>query len=328
MRAIAYSVLAATLLFIGAAEAQQTWRMSTKQPADSPEGKVFQKFADLTAEYSGNRLKVQVYPSEQLGKQDAVLEQLQLGTIQIFAEDSSTLNKWAPDISYAISPFMFKDREHWVRFMKSDLVKGWFDKVRTEAGITLIGGDATAIYRGPYRVLVTRKPVYTLADFSKLKLRLYPDKLATDAWTWIGADVHVLAWTDTYEGIRTGLVEAVNSPVSVVEGMKFYEVAKEVARQDEIFQGIALMTNAKTYLGLAPDIKAAVDKAHHDAATFSRETLEATTKEAVDRMAAKGVQFVTIDSGPFVERMRQFYADRDKAGTLPKGFMQAVDASR
>ena len=80
--------------------AEVTWRMASKMPVDSPEGKVFTRFADLTAKYSGGTMKVIVYPNEQLGKVAAVLEQLKQGTVQLYAEGSAFMRKWSHDINW------------------------------------------------------------------------------------------------------------------------------------------------------------------------------------------------------------------------------------
>jgi len=61
------------------------WRMAHKMPPDSSEGKVFQRFADLVDEYSGGEMKLKMYPNEQLGKTNAVMEQLKLGTVHVYA---------------------------------------------------------------------------------------------------------------------------------------------------------------------------------------------------------------------------------------------------
>ena len=60
-----------------------------------------------------------MFPSEQLGKEASVLEQLQLGTIQIYCENAFFLQKWTPDIKWMSASFLFDDREHWVRFVNS-----------------------------------------------------------------------------------------------------------------------------------------------------------------------------------------------------------------
>lgn len=124
--------------------AEESWRMAHKMPPDSPEGLVFQRFADRVEEYSNGELTVKVYPNEQLGKTDAVLEQLKLGTVHLYPEGSTYMNKWLPDIKFISAAFLFEDREHWVRFMNTDLVKGWYEKAAQEAGIGVLG-DPTAV---------------------------------------------------------------------------------------------------------------------------------------------------------------------------------------
>ena len=315
------------LALVSPASAQTTWRMSTKQPADGPEGKVFQRFADLAGQYSGGKLKIQVYPSEQLGKDDAVLEQLQLGTIHVYAEGATYLQKWVPEAKWISAPFIFEDREHWVRFTRGPLVQGWLEKARSAAGIVVVG-DLGAMVRGPYRVLVTKKPVANLAEMQGLKLRLHPDKLAAEVWTHLGAETRVLAWTEVYQSINSGIVQSVNSPIALVESMRFYEVAPHIVRHNEYFQEIAFMTNAKAFDALAPDVKQAVLRAHADAGKYSGELMGKEADESIARMKARGVTYNEIDIRPFVARMKVFYAEQEKSGAMPAGFMTAVETAR
>jgi TRAP-type transport system periplasmic protein len=305
----------------------ETWRMATKMPPDGPEGQAFQLFADKVAEYSNGEMEVQVFPSEQLGDTEASLEQLQAGMIHVYPEGSSYLQKWVPAIQFMSAPFLFDSREHWARFMESDLVEGWMAEVEDEAGITVIG-DQTSFVRGPYRVLVTSRPVASLDDVQGLKLRLHPDELAAAAWSHLGAETRVLGWTEVYESIDRGIVEAVNSPVALVESMRFYEVAPHIVRHNEYPQGVAFMVNAAAYQGLSPELREAVDKAYADAAAFSLEAMEQATAESIARMKDEEVSYDEIDTGPFVDRMKTFYGELDKSGELPEGFLDAVNATR
>lgn len=91
-------LLAAVLVLVlglaaQAAVAAESWRFAHKMPPDSPEGVVFQRFAELAEQYSGGELTIKVYPNEQLGKDDAVLEQLKIGTVQLYAEGSTYMKK-------------------------------------------------------------------------------------------------------------------------------------------------------------------------------------------------------------------------------------------
>jgi TRAP-type C4-dicarboxylate transport system substrate-binding protein len=326
LRHIILSLLGAALLFANAAQAE-TWRMASKMPADSPEGKVFQYFADKVTEHSGGKLEVIVYPNEQLGKTDAVLEQLKLGTVHLYAEGSTYMKKWVPEINWTSAAFMFDDRDHWIRFMETDLVQGWYKKASDEAGISLLG-DATSILRGPYRVMVTNRDVKTFDDISMLKLRMHPSKLAVSTWTHLGADVKTLAWTDVYQSIQKGIVESVNSPIALVESMRFHEVAPNIIRHDEYYQSIGFMMNRSKFDALSGDMQDALEKAYFDAGKYSNEVMGSSADESITRMKANGVTFVDIDRAPFVTRMKAFYDEMENKGELPDGFLNAVASSR
>ena len=319
--------LAAVLTAHAGGVSAETWRMSHKQTAESIEGQMFQAFADRIADKTNGAVTVQVFPSEQLGKDDAVLEQLQLGTIHLYPEGGGYLRKWVPDIEFMSAPFLFEDREHWARFMASDLVQGWLDRIEAEAGITVIG-DQTKMVRGPYRVMVTAKPVDSVDDFVGLKLRMHPNELAANAWRHLGAEVRTLAWTDTYESLGRGIVEAVNSPIALVESMRFQEVAPHIVRHDEYPQGIAFMANADAWNRLGPDTQAQILEAYDEVAAEFDPKTAAVASDAIERMKAAGVTYTEMDTGPVVAKMAEFYAAMDANGDLPQGFIAAVRATQ
>jgi len=300
-----------------------TWKMATKMPPESPEGKAFQKFADLVKEKSSGKMVIDVFPAEQLGKTEATMEQLQAGLINVYPEGDSYLQKYQPEMKYTSLPFLFESREHWVKFMESELVRGWLDSVAKNNNIMVLG-EITDFVRGPYRVMVSKKPIKSLADVKGLKLRLHPDDVAIAAWKRLGANTIVLPWTEIYESLGRGIIEACNSPMALVESMKFYEQAKYIIRHNEYPQGIAFMTNYKAFNSLSPDLKEAVLAAHKEACAFSAEVMGKVAEESIARMQAKGAEYSTIDIKPFVDRLNGLYRQWEDEGKLPKGFLEQV----
>lgn len=319
--------LAAALALGAQSVAAETWRMASKMPPDSPEGVVFQFFADKVAEYTNGELEVTVYPNEQLGKTDAVMEQIALGTVHLYAEGSTYLRKWVSDISWTSAAFLFDDRDHWVRFMNTDLAKNWYAEAADQAGVMLLG-DPTAVLRGPYRVMVANKDVQSYDDLQGIKLRMHPNELAHATWTHLGAEVKTLAWTDVYQSIDKGIVEAVNSPIALVESMRFYEVAPHVIRHDEYFQSIGFMMNREAFEALSDEHKAALEKAYAEAGTYSFEVMNASADESIARMEEAGVTFIDVDRKPFIDSMREFYGEMEANGELPEGYLEAVESTR
>lgn len=305
----------------------ETWRMAHKMPPDSIEGQLFQKFADLVEEKTGGEITVEVYPSEQLGADDAVLEQIQLGTVHVYPEGISYLQKWVPDIRFISSPFLFDDRDHWTRFMETDLVAGWLEQIEDEAGITVIG-DPTQFVRGPFRVMLSSREWEDLADMEGLRLRMHPDELAAESWRHLGAEVRTLAWTETYESIGRGIVEGVNSPAALVESMRFYEVAPYVVRHDEYPQGMAFMTNAEMWNGLDDETRAQVLEAYDEMAAESAAVMGDIADEMIEYIQSQGASYRVADTTEFVERMLEMYEEMAATGALPEGFLEAVEESR
>ncbi len=305
----------------------KTWRMATKQPPGSVEGKAFQYFADKVKAYTDGEIEVKIFPSEQLGKTEAVLEQVRAGTIHIYPEGASYLKKWVPEMSYMSAPFMFENRTHWARFMESDLMASWLKKVEAKSGITLLGNPADFM-RGPYRVMVTKRPWHDEQTLKGLKLRHHPNQLGVDVWTYLGLEVRVLGWTEVYEAIQRGIVEAVNSPIALVEAMKFYEVAPHIVRHDEYPQGVGFMTNAKALNGLSPKLRAALERAYSEAGKYSFDLTSEVTDASIERMKNKGVTYEEPDLAWLREKMAAYYGDLDRQGKLPAGFVETVDKTR
>ncbi len=318
---------AMTLALAVSAQAETTWRMATKMPVDSPEGKVFAKFAELTEEYTGGELKIEVYPNEQLGKEDAILEQLQAGIVNIYAEGFAYMRKWAPEVSWMTPAFVFDDYAHWVRFMDSELVKSWFDKAAAESGVGPLG-NPTAILRGPFRVIVSNTPIDTLEDVQGLKLRMHPEKLAIATWSHLGAEVITLPWTEVYQSIQKDIVQAVNSPIALVESMRFNEVAPYVSRHNEYWQSIGFMMNMNGYEALDDATRQGLLRAYEEAGAYSRDIMGTVADASIRSMVEAGATYREIDTGPFIERMQGFYAELAANGELPEGFLEAVEAAR
>ena len=318
---------AAALLLASAAHAQTEWRMATKMPVDSPEGQVFERFAELTEAYTDGDLTITVYPNEQLGKEDAVLEQLQADIVQIYAEGFGYMKKWEPALAWVSAAFAFDDYDHWQRFMNSETVQGWFDSAAEQSGVRPLG-DPTRVLRGPFRVMVSNVPVETAADVEGVKLRMHENKVAIETWDHLGAEVITLPWTEVYQGISKDIVQAVNSPIALVESMRFNEVAPYVARHDEYWQSIGFMVNQAALDALSEETRAGLLRAYDEAGDYSQELMFSVADESIARMQEQGVTYTVLDTAPLVEKMRGFYEGMAATGELPEGFNEAVEAAR
>ncbi|ANT63576.1 C4-dicarboxylate ABC transporter substrate-binding protein (plasmid) [Salipiger sp. CCB-MM3] len=307
----------------------ETWRLSSMMTPDSFEGQTYQRFADLVDEYTDGEIEVRIYPNEQIGSMDSVVEQLSQGVIQLAPSAISFMSRWEEGINYAVAPFLFDDYDHWANFINGELFQSWLGTVEEEANITVLG-NIPDMPRGSFRTLLSNEPVETAADIEGLKLRQYQNDLIIDAWTYLGAEVRVLPWGEVYDGVNRGIVDAVTSPAESIESMRFYEVAPNIIRTDEYPQAVSWMMNQNAWEGLSTEQQDAMTRAHKEAAAYGRELLakQAASLQA-DLEAQDGVSVnFDFDNGPLVEKMQTFYADLDSAGELPEGLLDAVEAAR
>ena len=302
-----FSLAIGILFALSVAANAEVWRMATKQPAGSPEGKAFAKFAELVGEYTKGKIEVKVFPSEQLGKTDAALEQLQAGTVHVYPEGPSYMRKWVSQMEFVGSPFLFKDRPHWVRFMHSPEVQGWLKQVEDKAGIAIIG-DITAFVRGPYRCLVSKKPVKGLADLKGLKIRTMKTTAIIDTWNALGAIATPIAWPDVPVSLKQKLIDGGEGTGVSYRSMTFYKDAKYFTRLAYIFSWHNFMMSKKIFDGLTPVQQRAVKDAGKIAEVYERKVFLDQEAALFEELKGKGAEIIVpADRAKWVETISSVY---------------------
>ncbi len=309
--------------------AAETWRLSSMVAPESIEGQAYELLAEKAAEYSNGDLTIRIFPNSQIGQMDAVVEQLSAGVIQLAPSAMTFLARWEDSIRYASAPFLFDDYEHWAAFIRGDMVQGWLDNVTEQSGISILG-DAPAFPRGSFRTLLSVDPVTSSEDIAALRIRQFNSQLVIDVWENMGAEVVVLPWGEVYDAINRKIVNAVTSPLELIESTRFYEVAPYIIRTDEYPQAIAFMMNDQAFQALSDANKDALVRAHSDAAAFAWNAIFSGADETVERIRAlDGVTYSdSFDTSAIVSKTADFYAARETAGELPQGLMEAVGAAR
>jgi len=328
VRTVSATFMTGILLSAAAAHAE-TWRLSSMMTPESFEGQAYQRFADRVKEYSGGELDIRIYPNEQIGSMDAVVEQLSAGVIQLAPSAVSFLSRWEPAITYAGAPFLFDNYQHWAAFIRGDLFQGWLSKTRASAGIGVLG-DIPSFPRGSFRTLLSKEEMKSAADLKGLRIRQFDNKLVISVWENLGAEVRVLPWGEVYDGMNRGIVDAVTSPAELIKSTRFYEVAPHIIRTDEYPQAVAFMMNQQDFDALPPKSQQALLKAHGEAAKYAADLIDAGLNSMVsDLESKKGVTFDTgFDTSELVSKTASLYARMNAAGDLPNGLLQAVETAR
>jgi C4-dicarboxylate-binding protein DctP len=250
---------------------------------DTPKGKGAEKFKQLAEERSKGKIKVEVYPNSQLYKDKEELEALQLGSVQMLAP---SLAKFGPlgvkEFEVFDLPFLFKDDAAFRAVTESQLSKDLFAKLETK-GIKGLG-----YWDNGFHIMSANKPLHTVADFKGLKMRIQSSKVLDAQMRALGAIPQVMAFSELYQALQSGVVDGTEGVPSNFYTQKIYEVQKHISLSNHGHLAYAVIINKKFYDGLPADLRAVVDSSIKDATVYANQIAATENKEGLEKIKASG----------------------------------------
>jgi tripartite ATP-independent transporter DctP family solute receptor len=285
----------------------------------SPMGMGADKFKELVEARTNGQIEVQVFPSEQLGKAAAMVEDLIAGALELYLENPGTFDQYVPAQKIHFVQYYFRSREHLRNCTQSELWNEAFIKPMEAVGVKTLGTKWTWD-RGPIRCIIATKPIITPDDLKDVKLRLWPSDAAIAVWQTLGASTVVMAWSEVYLGLKTGTVNAVTASGATIYPNKFTEVAKYVSMLDQQQQTINLHMNKALFDGLPADLQQILIDAANEAGVYFTSLVNGNWESDVEKMKSEhGAQFFTPDTAPWIEKAKPVIFELEEKDMLPKG---------
>ena len=232
---------------------------------DTPKGQAAERFKQLAEESTGGRVKVELYPNSQLYKDKEELEALQLGAVQMLAP---SLAKFGPlgmkEFEVFDLPYIFPSKAALYAVTEGPIGKGLLKKLEPK-GIT-----GLAYWDNGFKVMSANKPMRVPADFKGLKMRIQASKVLDGQMRALGANPQVLAFSEVYQALQTGVVDGTENPPSNFFTQKMHEVQKHITMSNHGYLGYAVIVNKKFWAGLPADIRTSLEAAMRDATTFEK----------------------------------------------------------
>jgi C4-dicarboxylate-binding protein DctP len=280
-------IVIATALMLGtfAASAQTpiVIKFSHVVANDTPKGQGALKFKELAEARSNGRVKVEVYPNSQLYKDKEELEALQLGAVQILAP---SLSKFGPlgakEFELFDLPFIFDNVAELHRVMDGP-TGAMLMKNLEPKGIIGLG-----FWDNGFKVMTANKPLRRVDDFKALKLRIQSSKVLEAQMRAIGANPQVMAFSEVYQAMQTGVVDGSENTPSNIYTQRHYEVQKFLTVSDHGYIGYAVVANKKFWDGLPADLRTILDGAMRDATKFTNDHAQADNEAALKKIAESG----------------------------------------
>ncbi|RVU34797.1 TRAP transporter substrate-binding protein [Hwanghaeella grinnelliae] len=187
--------------------------------------KALRKFEEEAASCSGGSLKFDLHLNSELGLEKDYFENMSQGIAVDYAIVSpshmSTFSQKAPLMDM---PFLFRDLDHWNKVMEVDALAPLAADVLKTANVRLIGYAG-----GGTRQLIVNRPVTNMSELEGLPMRVMGAPIQTRIFEAIQAQPSVIAYSEVYNAIQTGVIDAAENEAAGIEQMKFYEVGPHIA---------------------------------------------------------------------------------------------------
>lgn len=317
---------AAALALAAPALAQMTLKINESLGPGSVEEVALKHFKKLVEDGSRGQLQIAIHLQDALGKPDAALEGLLTGTLDLYSGALEYYAQIVPEELNAVSiPYLLPDHAALRKYLQSPVFRN-AEKKLLERGIRVLSTEYNA-ERGPYRVLVSSRPVRSVEDLKDLKIRMFPNDVYIRSWKHLGATPVQLAWTETYLGIRQGVVNAVTAPIALVNPMKFAEVAPYITEIREYPQTWPITISEKTWRKLSAAQQQLLVSAANEAGKVYTQTTQERIQSDINAMVTNNkAQVIKVDTASFRRRMEPFYEDLVKDKLLTPQILSAIKA--
>ena len=288
---------------------------------NTPKGQAAEYFKKLAEQRTQGRVKVEVYPNSQLYKDKEELEALQLGSVQMLAP---SLAKFGPlgakEFELFDLPYIFDNYEALHKITQGPIGQGLLKKLESKGILGL------AYWDNGFKDMSANKPLRDPTEAKGLKMRIQSSKILEMEMRAIGAIPQVLAFSEVYQALQTGVVDGTENPPSNFYTQKFYEVQKFMTQTQHGYLGYAVIVNQKFWSGLPADIRKVLDQAMKETTDYANGVAKKENDDAVEAVRKSGrcqvLALTPQERSAWKKAMAPVY--REAQSRVPKALMDDV----
>jgi len=260
---------------------------------DAPKGKAAAFFKALAEERTKGRVLVEVYPNSQLYKDKEEMEALQLGAVQMLAP---SLAKFGPlgvkEFEIFDLPYIFPSKEVLRAVTEGPVGRALLKKLEPKGIIGL------AYWDNGFKIMSANRPLRTPEDFRGLKMRIQSSKVLDAQFRALGALPQVMAFSEVYQALLTGVVDGTENPPSNMLTQQMQDVQKYATVSNHGYLGYAVIVNRKFWEGLPGDIRDTLEAAMIEATRFANAIAQSENDNALEALRASGkIELYTLTPG-------------------------------
>ncbi|MBK9347938.1 MAG: TRAP transporter substrate-binding protein [Burkholderiales bacterium] len=250
---------------------------------DTPKGHAAEYFKKKAEELTKGRVKVEVYANSTLYKDKEEMEALQIGAVQMLAP---SLAKFGPlgvkEFEAFDLPYIFDNYDELHKVTQGPVGRMLLDKLDSK------GVKGLAYWDNGFKSFSANKPLKTPADFKGMKMRIQSSKVLESQMRALGSLPQVLAFSEVYQALQTGVVDGTENPISNLYTQKMHEVQKHLTLSEHGYLGYAVITNKKFWDALPADIRKQLDDAMDQSTRYANQIAKMENDKALEAVKASG----------------------------------------
>jgi tripartite ATP-independent transporter DctP family solute receptor len=255
---------------------------------------------------TNGRVKIEVYPNNQLGNERDVTEGLILNTVQAANPSNAVVSGFLPEMNVFEFPFIWRDSAHMTTVVDGPIGARFAEPLRAK-GLHLLGYMTT----GLRHVMTTRKagPINSINDLKGLKIRVMENQFHLGAWKVFGTNPLPMAYGELYTALQQGVIDGAEAANTNYLQKKFYEPAPNWAMVGWLRLVNPFLMSEKFWQSLPKDIQTILTEEGRKASTRERKLYDESDIKALDLLKKEDVKITTPDRGPFIEASKEFWKE-------------------
>ena len=320
----AWSGLIGSTVIQGVASAQEkvVWKASDVHPLGYPTVEAIVRMGKKLEAATNGRISIQMYPLMQLGGEKEMIEQAQVGALQIARISVGAMGTVVDDLNVFNLPFVFRDEAHMRKVIDGPIGQDLLDRITSSAQSRLVVlGWMDAGTRNVY----SNKPVVKPADLKGMKIRMMGNPLFVETMNAMGGNGVPMGFNELYSALQSGVVDgAENNPPSLL-AQNHYTVSKVYSLTGHLIIPEIFVFSRRTWDALSKDDQALVRKLSREAQVEQRDLWDKYVAEAETKLKAAGVKFVEADKDAFYKATQPV---RDKYGSKYAALLKRIEETR
>ncbi len=257
--------------------------------------------AEKVAEKSSGRMKVEIFPNEQLGTEKENIEALQLGYLAMTKTSSAPMEGFVPRMRIFGIPYLFRDSEHFWKVLKGPIGKDLLLAGQSKWLRGLCYYDAGA------RSFYAKKEIHSPDDLKGMKVRVQNSIMSMKLVSAMGGSPTPIPWGELYTALDQGVVDAAENNPPSFRTSRHYEVCKYYILDEHTMLPDILMISTRVWESLTPEFQQILQDAVDESVEYQRKIWAEAEEADMKIVQDAGVKVIRPDKGPFRESVKSVW---------------------